>query len=96
MFFHRRPLLRAVYSIPVLLILALIWGIWYSFFKGYMMLVPATSGNIFLYTIFHILVLLLLWCYWNTVAVDPGTLPPNFDLESIRDRQELIENEEIL
>jgi hypothetical protein len=80
---------------PVLLVLAIIAGIYFCFFNGYVRVVELHVWNLMLYVVFHALLLLLFASYYQVVVVDPGSIPLGFTLTSIKEKVSLLENADV-
>lgn len=79
MFFHEVWYIRALYSIPVVVVGAISCLLYYCFYIGFMQQVqpstPIVSALIFL----HFCIFCFAWAYIRAVNTDPGTIPANFD-----------------
>ncbi|CAG9328006.1 unnamed protein product [Blepharisma stoltei] len=82
MMFIDSPMLRALYSLPILFIVFLSWTIVFFFYKGYIFLVQCTLLNSIVYISFHTSLFLMYWSYYKAITTDPGTIPPNFKITS--------------
>ncbi|CAG9329274.1 unnamed protein product [Blepharisma stoltei] len=79
MLFHKNYALRVLYGIPALAFFIVVALLYLSFYSSFISSEKLSIPLIFLYTIFHFDLVLILWSYIRVVATDPGTIPEYFD-----------------
>ncbi|KQJ82038.1 probable protein S-acyltransferase 14 [Brachypodium distachyon] len=85
--------LRGLGSIMILLVLAIVGVTYYAVVLcnyGPVLLVGGTSTipALAVLLLFHFLLGMLLWCYFSVVFTDPGSVPPNWNLDFDEERGE--------
>lgn len=86
MFYHSKWYCRATFALPVVIVLALYFGLYYCFIYGFVMTSEISVLHMGLYMIFHVLLFLNIWAYLMTVITDPGAIPGNFEMLSDEDK----------
>lgn len=93
MLYHKKFLVRAVYSIPVLLSYCLISFNFYLYHIGFLWVTIYTPSTMISTLILYLSNIIGLWAYTNSVLTEPGSIPLYFDLLS-EDKKEFISKEE--
>lgn len=82
MFFHELWYFRAFYSLPVFVVGALTFVLYYCFYTGFLQQVELSSSLMLVLIFLHFCLFCYVWAYLRSVTTDPGTIPPNFDMIS--------------
>lgn len=75
MFFHKSPLKRLIFSIPVIFVIILTSFVFYCYHAGYMWI---GEGSLLKDSIVYGLVFLLSWAYFACMLADARTTPDNY------------------
>ena len=91
MLYHPIISQRFYHSIPVLLVLGMVVGLYYCYLFGFLFLVDV-SVSMFPCILFHFTACLMTWAYVMSVLTDPGGVPESF-YEMASERELLTEHD---